>query len=251
MKLVAYLKRFYHVHLKCPANEKFDDDFGIVLQVLYFFGFYQPKRSKKRIAYGCIMFTVIILMVLIGALKDSLLSLNDGNLNQFIMNGFVFVYSVPAVCQILGVASKPQIVELVKKLQNLHEFEDENVMKTYRERCTKIAKFHRLFLASTCPGTILLKFLGLPFKLFIPALYGELAEGNCLYFLMALNAAHHFCLVLLYAACDLLHILCMVRVEANLKILNDKIRHCTDSYNLRENEKALIACMRYHSAIFM
>lgn len=248
---MSTLKRFYQRYLKCSNKEKFDKDFHQILEVFYYFGFYQSTPSKKRVLYGIFMFIVLVLTCTFGPLNYVLKAYNTGDISSALTSGLCFSYMVSFATQIATFAfNQDSVIAMIKKFHLLHESEDEHVIQDYRKKCLFMMGCYQLLLKLAGSMWIIFKFFGLnPYNLFIPAIYDKLAYGYFYYFLFPLNLVHLACLIPLYTACDFLHIICIVRAEANLKILSEKLRSCTDDIDLKRNEKNLVACIRYHFAI--
>lgn len=247
------LRRFYIACIKCPNDDKFDEDFQQILQVFYIFGFYQPKASKGRVRYGAFMFSFVVMSHILGNLKDIFISLSGsgGNLNKALICVLSVTFAISLKVQILSFAKhQAKVIEMIRELHFMHDSDDDSSMQVYRTLCSQLVKFHKYIMLSIEVTLITFKLLGYDFFILaIPALYDELARGSFYYLFLILNLVNFTGILMLYNACDLLHILCMIRAEANLDFLGDKIRSCANNDNLRENEKNLISCVKYHNRI--
>lgn len=254
-KIKLKLKGFYLTHIKYPNEDNVDDDFQKILQIFYIFGFYQPKPSKGRSAYGALMFSFIMLSHIFGNFKDIFISLTgveqERNLNKALICAISLTFAIPLKVQIISFARHPtQVIEMIRNLNFMHSREYEDSMNFYRKLCLRLVKFHKYIMASIEFTLITFKLIGFDFFILaIPALYDELACGSFYNLFLFLNVINFTGILMLYNGCDLLHVLCMIRAEANLDFLGKKLRCCADSKDLRENESNLIECVEYHSMI--
>lgn len=253
MEIVKRMKQFYINHIKCPNEDNFDDEFQTVLQIFYIFGFYQPNPSKLRKAYGLFMFFFVLQTHVMGNLKDIYIALGfeSNNMNKALICAISLSFATSLKTQIMSfVGNQKEIISTIREFHLMHEQDDEDSMKIYRRKSSQLVKFHQIIMGSIEITLFIFKLFGFDFFILVfPAMYDELAR-KCFYnFLLILNMIQFTGILMLYNAGDLLHILCMIRVEANLEFLNKKLRRCTDSKNLQENERSLIACVKHHCRI--
>lgn len=253
MSIVKSVKQFYNTYFKCPNDDKFDEDFQQILQIFYFLGFYHPKSSKLRTAYGAFMFFFVLQTHVLGNLKDIYIASgpNEKNMNKALICAISLSFVISLKIQIISFVSRQkEIIGMIRGLHLMHDPDNEDSMKVYRRKCSKLVKLHQIIMGWIEITLIIFKLFGFDFFILaIPAIYDELAREYFFNFLMILNILQFTGILMLYNAGDLLHVLCMIRAEANLEFLNKKLRHCTDSDNLQENEKKLIACIKHHCSI--
>lgn len=254
MKFVEVFKRFYRLHLKLRNgryNDKFEDDFYAVLELLYWCGFYQPNPTKKRIVYGIFMFICLPLSYTLGGIKDAYKSYKTGRFLKLMLNVYSTSVGLSILTQFINLTFKrSRVVEMIKKLQSMHSSDNEEAMDVLRKKYLFFLKLYRSYLHFVLAAFMLAKVFGLNyFILIFPSFYDIWASGNLYYILLIFNSVCAQFFLFSFLACDLMQILCMVRVDANLKFLGDKLRRCTDGENLQENERKLIACVKYHSII--
>lgn len=234
-----------------PNDEIVDEDFRQLLQIFYVYGFHQPVPSLKRTIFGLIVLLFGAITYFLGFLKDLLTSLHENDLRRIMVNvpytTLVFTFVTQAITILMR---ESQIVQMFNGFQSMHEREDNSLLNNYRRKCCQLVKFYIAYLEVTGAFVLCLNLCGYrTFKLLVPSLYDDFAEGHLLYPLLFLNTVHAFSLLPLIVCCDLIHIVCIVRAGANLKLLSNKLRRCTDSGNIKENEKKLIACIKYHQRI--
>lgn len=247
MKIIERVKVSFSDFLKDLKDQKFNRDFHTVLKYYYFFGFYWPSSSRKILA--AVMFTITVETYVLGCVKDFVTQQREGNIPKAINNLFLFAFAISLQIQVLNVMIKSsKITELIRNLQALREDDEDHDLSNKGMQLIKIYKF---FMLASLGFAALFKLGGYnSFHLLIPAVYDVLAHGVLFYFFLSINFVHAILLNHLYVTSDLLHIFCMMRIEANLKVLNIKLLHCADSEDLEENEKTLIACIQYHRNIF-
>lgn len=232
-------------------DDKFNDDFYAILQIFYFFGIYRPSPGKERIVYGCVMFVWLPLNFALGTIKVVCIAYHEMNMANIALNVFIISYGLTMIIQVLTFALKSsKMIEMIKALQTLHDRDDEEKMEVLRKKCIVLFKCYMYFLAFGSTSMMFLYFNGCHrFKLIFPAFYDIWANGYAYYPFVVISVVSTVFLTCLCSACELIHIMCMVRADANLKFLNVMLRRCTDSENLKENEKSLIRCVKYHCAI--
>lgn len=250
-KLVKIFKTFYSAYLRCPDGEKFDTDFRVILEIFHFLGFYQPVTSKKSILYGAFMFTFTLICYFFGALKDVVLSYYNNNISMMITSAVSLPLALAMINQVLKfIANRAKIIELMTDLQAIHEDKDKNFIQKYRKTSLLLIKAYHCFLTIGSLAIIIARLCGIrTFKLFIPTIFDGLANGSFYNTMLFMNLIQTLLLGEVFLTCDLFHILCMIKIEANLKLLNAKLRNCADRNEAADNEMELIACVRYHVAI--
>jgi hypothetical protein len=250
-KIVEKLKRFYQKYLKCPNTERLDADFHALLQIFYWFGFYQPSPTKTRIAYGAFMFGFIFVTILMGALNKAVTLWEEGDLNLALINVMSFCFVGASSTLVLSfVSNQKGFIDMIRELNGMHEYDHEEAVDALRKKNLIMVKIYRTYMIVAGSAVIALRFVGLKaFRLFMPSIYDLLATGIFNEILLTLNATHVYIAVLVIIACDLLPILCIVRAEYNVKFLCHDLRHCTDSGLVRVSQRNIDACAKYHAAI--
>ena len=251
-KIVQNIRERRDKFFLCPNNEKIDEDFYKILQIFYAFGFYQtPNSSKSRIYYGIISFVGLILTYNLLMTFEAIKSARDGNFTNVLIASVLFLLSFPFVVQTVSFSmNQRKFVDMIKNLQSLHEHGNEETIKNLQKKCLKMLKFYLYYLLISLFGVLVLKLAGISaFTLLLPVLYDRLADIFLYPFVLFINFFHCIGNIFVTTICDCFPIFCMKRLEANLNLLNYDLRHCTDSLDQKENEKNLIACVRYHEAI--
>lgn len=237
--------------LKFPHANDFAEDFRDVFKIFYFTGFYRLKNSRKSFITSLIGLTLVFVPYLCGCVKDSMVVFYEGNVNGSLINS-VLISMVVSFCtqMVTFVANQTKIVELAKVLQKLHDNADNEEMEHYKKNLLQLQNIVKTAFKVLVTFLMLLKVFGLSFaKLILPALYDIFATGNLNGILLIINVIHVWDLAFSYAACEVLHIVFMVRIEANLKFLANKLRFCGDDINPELNEAALCSCIKYHCSI--
>lgn len=231
-----------------PNFEKFDADFCQLLQIYFLFGFYQPTPSKLRLAYGIISLLLVHVSFFAGIFLEATSLFSEGEYMKTVFLVPVLVFAIPNMSNVcFSMMRSHKVTDLIKDLHSLHEYEDNDAIEACWVKWSKIVKLYKIYLAAVYVIVSILTVLG--FKVFIflfPALYDVYAHGSFFYPLLMVNFVHVGILVATIVTSDLLHVLCMVRVGKNFQILGQKLQHSTDSDDLIENEKNLIACVKYH-----
>jgi 7tm Odorant receptor len=257
MKLLEKIKRFYRNYLKCPGTETFDDEFQKVLQIFYAFGWYHPSTpSTGRKVYGALTFAGVLLTNFAGALRETIMGFQEGNLNKALMNGMALMHSISIITQILSlIMNKTKALKLMRKLHTLHveeemNFERNEAMIALRRNCLQMIKFYKYVLALSATILIVPSLFGFGFfKLAFPAIYDVFAEGSLRQLLLAVNIFHSYCYAFIIAAVDMYLIFCMMRIETNINFLCNKVGNCTENFSFRANEREANDCVDYHVAI--
>lgn len=235
-----------------PNTELFDEEFRQLMQIFYWFGFYQPSSSfTRRFAYGVLVFLFVKVAYWCGIITEVVASLNSRNLTRALITVPLASFSTSLNVQILTlVTKKTRIVKMIQTLHALHEYEDEALIEDYRVKCRQLVKYYKAYLQFAVIFVITLTLTGFKlYKLVIPIFYDSFADGFFFYPLMFCSVMQSYCLALIFLACDLLHVLCMIRLGANVEVLRKKIIGCAESENPSENLRDLSACVRYHSAV--
>lgn len=253
MGIVEDFKSFcrYYFRLRNGRDGiKFDEDLHAILQFYYCLGFYQPAPTKKRIVFGILMFIFGPLSYTLGAVKDAWIAYHEEDVTKIVLNVFCMGFGITMITQIVTfVCKRKRIIDMMGQLQSLHEHEDDEAMEVYRRKCKFSVKFYLFYVNFCIVILIVLYCFGYnQYKLISPAVYDVWANGYATYFLLFINTISSVVLTFVFTAGELIHLLCMVRVDANLKFLSEKLRRCADGENLLQNEKDLIACVKYHSA---
>lgn len=249
MKFAQSFKTVCSSYISSLDQQKFDKDFHTIMKFFFFFGFYRPIRLNKLFA-SC-AFIIMIVTYTLGSLKDVVKLSQIKDLPKTIISIFTFVFGLSlTVLNLTVMAKHGKITRMIKALQMLHEKDDESFIDNCRRNCFLMLRIYKACLTVTVCFAVLFKFAGYhSYFLVIPVLYDEFAHGDLYYFLLIVSFLQTVGLLFLFVSSDLIHVFCMLRLEANLKLLNWKLRRCTDSDDLRENEESLVACVRYHSAI--
>ena len=228
--------------LKFEDENLFDKDFGFVMKGFFYTGLYRTESSRINF---WISFAAPLAMVL-GSIKDFFSWIFEGDIVEILINGVLLLFFCTYTFQLWTFWKKQNlIVELVKDIQKLHPREfDLRIEKRYRAPTVKLMKRIFLFeLFEICLGVALMCF-GVTFsKLMYPLIFDVLAQGKLLYgFCAFLNILHFAFSTMSFSACELLHVLCIARLEGNLKILGDIMKTCAD-------ESDLISCVQYQLKI--
>lgn len=253
------LVKFYVDNLKCKIDGQVDDEFGILVQILYFFGFIggfnQPKHTRKRAIYGVFTYIVVVLTFLLGIARTLIEALTEDNLGLSMVMGVTLVFIVPNAIQIFKILREPSsITSLITGLNDVHKRQDmsftHDEMETTSKNCANIAKAYRIVLYIIATLNIIIKVSGHGiFVLTFSAIYDVLARGYFYYFWILFNALHGYAYVTLILLFDLLPVFGMIRLAMNVKLLSNEIRKSTDSFDFKVNERNLIACVKYHCDI--
>lgn len=251
MVLFQRLLKFYKENLKYPNTENFDEEFQELLQIFFFFGYYQPKHTKKRIIYGVTTFIVIVMTFVVGCFKDATIRLREHHMSTAMMATVLGFFALSLPIQILSVAlNHENIMKMIKGFHTMHEFGEEEQMKEFKQRCRKILRFYRGLTSFDSISLSILSFFKFGIVILaMPVAYDVLVTERLFYIFVLVSSVHLYLLSFIFVASDLLHIFCMVRAQANMSILSRKLRNCADSNDSYENETNLIACIKHHIAI--
>lgn len=229
-----------------PDASDFDEDYRKVLQIFHLTGFLRSESSKSS---PFVSFLLLSLMMALGTAKNTICFIIDGNaFNASIYAALLSLFIVYTVQIVTFIMNQEDIKELIKALQKLHEPENEIEVEKNRKFLSLILKVYISAMLTAIFAMNILKIFGSHFsKLIIPTIYDILADGN-LYWPLAIAAEFQtFGVAFSSIACEIIHILCMVRIEANLNFLAVEIRKCTNDDE--KSEIALISCVRYHCRI--
>lgn len=244
------LRKFLPSAFIYSNDEIFDEDFRQLLQIFYIYGFHQQVPSTERSYRGSVVLLFGVTYFL-GFVKDLSVSLSESNLQRIMTNvpytAIVFNFVTQAITFLV---KQREIVEMVKGFQSMHEPKNDPYLNYYRTKCCQLLKYYIAYLKLTGVVVLCFNVCGYKmFKLLVPALYDDFADGNLFYPLLILNTVHVCGLLPLIVSCDLLDIVCIVRAGANLQLLSDNLRQCTESSDLKKNERMLIKCIEYHHRI--
>lgn len=246
------IKEFYSSYLECPSFSEFDEDFRQILQVFYYLGFLKLSPSKARIAYGVFIFIFVVLTYGAGVFGEVVKAFNKGNLGGALISVIFFTETTSFSVQILTFAFKQsQVITMMKSLQSMHRKNDEKTMEICRKKCLTFVRVFKYFMLFSEFVLTILKLSGFElFVLVVPVTYESLAKGAIMYpLLLIINVIHFAGLAIAFGVSELIHVLCMIRAEANLDFLARDVRHCADSDDLQGNEQILIQCIKYHNNI--
>ena len=240
-KLGAKLRKVKEA-LKFPDSEKFDDDFREVMKLFHYSGLYRTENTSARLHNAS--FAFICMCYLLGCIKDTLYYFFEGDVVYVLINGAlttaIFSFAV-TVRNFINHQSK--IVDLVFELQKLHGSRFNEMMEAYKGFSLKIIKLFEVCCVSAVITMPTAMFFGMSFStLFYPLIFDVLAFGKLYGLTAVLSIVHIMGLAASYTASDFLHIVCMVRIEANCKILSDLFREA-------KGEEELTSCIHYHCSI--
>lgn len=254
-KLFSGFKKVYNFFsenfiFSCTVQDQFDDDFRQLLQVFYFFGFYSISSKKRRI-FGWLVFVFLMLVYLLGWMKDVITSFEQGFTQQALIDISLSTIIVSYMTLFVTFMTKQvQIIKTIEKLQSLHESEFDGFLVPFRKTCSQVLKYFTIYILMAHSSIVLFFLSGYgTYKLVVPTIFDKYAEGYFNVPLLIVNILQGNLISFCFAASDMFPIFCMVRAGANLEILCDKLRHCTDDDNPDINVRSLVACICYHSAI--
>lgn len=251
-KIVAVSVRFYERHFKCPNQDHLDDDFQKLLQVFYVFGFFQPEKwTKWRSLYGFFMFTFVFLTFMIGSVSNFVTEIKQDHLSIAFLNisGFFFILPM-AILTFWFVWNQKNFMKLVKDLHEMHNSKNEALMDVVRKKSLKLGKFYKVFILMNVLLLIVLHGTGLKaFKLFMQGIYDIFADGPLYPFFLTINLIHMVCLASLLYPCDLLLVLMILRIEANVKFLSYDLKNCANNLNKWINDRDFKRVPMYHIKI--
>lgn len=251
MKKLKTFQDFLSTTFIFSNEEKFDEDFRQILQILYFFGFYRPVPSTKRNVYGFFVFLLAGVGFVLGLIKHVIVSLREENSRGIVTIVPYTLFGISILVQITTfVTNQSKIVEMIKEVHSMAQGEVDTPLISYRNKSLKVVKFYTNCLKYSLTALSLLHVCGFgAFRLILPALYEVYADGFLYYPLLLLSTVQAYFVIFCVVATDLLHVIIMIRAGANFEILSNKLRRCTSSQDPNENEKELIACVKYHQRI--
>ena len=227
--------------LKFEDEKLFDEDFGLVMKGFFYTAVYRSEKIKRNFWISFF----VPLTVILGAIKDTLYWFYMGEIVEFLINAVFLICMATCYAEVRNFWEKQEtIVELVKDIQKLHPREyDLKIDRNYRKTATRVIK---AFMACTfgfeLVACVLLCF-GITFStLMYPMILDVVAKGKLYGLLAILNVPHLVLGTICSASGEFLHILCVFRLEANLKILAEKLKNAV-------NESDLISCVEYHLKI--
>lgn len=233
---------------KLPNADDFDGDFREVLRLFHLSGFQQNSKLRQ----SCVCFSFILLTTLFGAVKDTAITLFGGDILNAMVNTAMLMILLTHSSQVWNFAScQSEAIKLIKDIQKLHGPADEDQMNKYRKVMYLMIKiFTRTIYVFVVTMLPTLEIFGLTVaKLAFPVIYDIFAIGKLYWVFAVINFVHLWFLTFTFVASEFLHILFIVRIEANLKFLATRLRNCADFADQKENEKALINCVKYHCEI--
>lgn len=250
-KLIEMAEKVCSAALNCPNKNRFDPEFYGLLKILFSFGIYQPKPTKKRIAFGVLMILFLFVTFLMGCIKNALVGLHEENFNKAFINGACFCFVFPVLVLVVSfMRNRIKFIRMLRDLHTIHSFYEEGSMEVLSRKCLKIVKAYRAFMAILCFTLITFHALGLKvFRLIMPSIYDLLADGPFYYILVTVNSVHLLCLALVMTVCDLILILCIIRLKEKVKFLCHNLRNCTDSNLFHRNKRKLVRCVQYHATL--
>lgn len=250
MKIIKKCKKLFAEYFECPNRQLLDFEFHQILQRFYWFGLYQPTPSRQRAGFGVFM-SVFISTCCLGALKSFLTSFGDGLGPSVLFNALTFSNTLCTQVKImLFLLNQKEIVQLFGDFQSMHERDNDEILSIYRLMYFRLVKCYKNLIAALIVYMIMLKIIGVHyFVLFIPVLYDVLATRFAYAIFFMISIAHSCSLSMIHLNCDCLHVICMLRVEAHLKVLCKMLSSCTEDEDPRKNEKSLRACVKYHCRI--
>lgn len=232
-------------------EEEFDAETQSILSIFYAFGFYHHSPSTTRKVYGILMCAFAIQMYILGAVKEVIMSWLQADILKAMVNAAALPFCLTLQVQIITfVRKQPEVIKILKELQSLSLKVDKDLATIYKREYQNIVTFYKCFLASGTFVLVLMRALGFQaLKLIVPALYDVFAEGSFLNFFLLVSVIQTIFILIMFTACDLLHILCLTKIGKNFESLAKKLRKCADEDSNEKNEKALNECIDYHCNI--
>lgn len=236
---------------KFPRRNEFDEDFCQVLTILRLTGFYRSDSTIKSIALVVVCFLLVPLNMVLGCIKDFICCILEDNMFDALFRADLFSMSFTYSIQVLTfIKNQSRIIELIKTLQKLHDPADQQEIEVFKNRLLRVFNAYKRYLQCNVVILIIMRTLGFSYaKLIYPAIMDIFAEGKLMAPMLCFVYILIFFLFHSFLAVEFLHIVCMVRIEANIKNLGAKLRKCADDINPRLNEQALVSCIKYHCEI--
>jgi hypothetical protein len=250
-EIVEKVKKFYGKYLKYENRLRFDPEFKLMMEILYCFGWYHPKPTKHRKAYGVFMFCFVLLSYFLGCISYTISGFKNDDLNTGFLSLCTSFITLAMMVLVATLALNPtQLTDHLEELKMQHEFYNDDKIKGLSQKCCRLAKGYACLIMIFALVVCVVKASGFNmFKLIIPAIYDHLAIGFFYYPVMLINQVHSVLLGAVVVLCDILPIFCIARIEKNMQFLANEIRNSTNSDRLEENEYELKACKRYHQEI--
>jgi hypothetical protein len=250
-KVLSRAKKFYVDNLKFLNDGKLDREFKLVLQILYFFGWYQPQPTKLRIVYGVCTFCGVLVTWSLGFTRYTLAVFQDGELFKGLLNMSLTTLSVSVLGKVASVAfNSKNISEYLGELHELHEYYNNGEIQVLSKKCYRVIKVELWFFIFATLVVCLQSVIGYElFKLIVPAIYDVLATSPLYYVLMVINAVHLGILATVVVVCDLLPNFCIARIVKNQSLVAHEFKHCTDDVDREKNIENLEAGAKYYAAI--
>lgn len=251
MEFKGKVLKFFSAVFVYPNEENFDEDFQQILRLFYFFGWFRPIPSSTRKIIGYLVIVFVYLTFLLGAFRDVVAAFYQGKMQQSLISIAASGILITLTTQTFIFAKNQTfIMSLIKTFHTIHKGEDETPLEAYRKTCSKVARTYRTYLQVLWIVVMVLYFFGFKcFKLSLPCVYDVYAEEKLFTPLLWMSFLQGFIVYTAISGSDTFHVLCMVRIGANFEMLGNKLQHCTDSKDVEENERNLIACIKYHRQI--
>lgn len=115
-----------------------------------------------------------------------------------------------------------RIVDMFKTFQALHDKDDDNEVQSYRKLSMMLINCYQISFAFALASLVVMKFFGYSTcKLILPAMYDFLPDDFGI--LLAIHIPHVAFAMMLHITFELVHVVCLIRAEANLKLLGAKL----------------------------
>lgn len=230
--------------LDLPNKHEFERDFYQIM-----LGFYACGLTHKIPNFKFFIYVFSALSFLLGMFKDSISAAMKGDLNFTLLFAAIFSLLMANTVQCYILFKKnSRIVDMMKTMQALHEREDDNEVEAYRNLGITLINLYKIFFGFAFFFLTTMRLFGISACQFIlPVIYDVFADDFGI--LLSIHIPHVAYAMVLFITIEMVHVICMIRVEANLKILGEKLKHCADADDLEANEQNLIACIKYHRAI--
>lgn len=239
-------RRYLKKAVQLPHEEDYDEDFREILKLFHYCGYLNPERSKKRWNFAFVWLTYLT-----GCLKETILQIAYGDIYNVLLGSIMLTMIITASKSIwMFLDKQTEIIDLMKSLQKLHKPKNKEDMEAFTVQISRMVKIYKASnLFSTICLCILSAFGFGYFELIIPVIYDVLAKGFMWRVLFCINAIHSCFASFSYVPTELLHILCIARIEKNLKFLAEDFRNCTVYDDESPKEEKLAACVNYHCEI--
>jgi hypothetical protein len=250
-EIVEKVKKFYEKYLKYENRLRFDPEFKLMMEILYFFGWYHPEPTKHRKAYGVFMFSFVLLSFFFGCISYTISGIANDDLSTGLLtlcSSFI-ILSVMVLVATLAL-NQTKFTDHLEELKMQHEYYNDDKIKELSQKCCKLAKgFACMMIIVILVGCVMKAMGSGMFRLLIPAIYDHLAIDVLYYPMMLINLVHFVLLLTVVVLCDMLPIFCVARIVTNMRFLAHEIRNSTNSDRHEENEYELKACQRYYQEI--